>query len=220
MAIRTAITTTLLAVILAGCSVNLRERVETLTTRDVRTAEPHRLEPAPHPAPMVHRTSARRETAVSYEEEPYVLDSGDRLRVGVFGQENLSRDYAVDGGGYISMPLIGAVQARGITTFDLERRIAAKLKAKYVKDPKVTVEVQTYRPFFVLGEVRRPGQFPYVNGMTVQTAIAIAGGYTDRARKRSVQMTRRIHGTAVERSVPPTYPVRPGDTINVRERFF
>ena len=162
MAIRTAITTTLLALILAGCSVNLKERVASLTTREVRTAEPHRLEPAPQRAPIVHRASARRETAVSYEEEPYELDSGDRLRVGVFGQENLSRDYAVDGGGYISMPLIGAVQARGITTFDLERRIAAKLKAKYVKDPKVTVEVQTYRPFFVLGEVRRPGQFPYV----------------------------------------------------------
>lgn len=217
MLMRIALIATALSMALMGCSVNLKETVQSLTTREVRTATPQRLDPPP---PMVHRASARRKQPIAYDEEPYELNSGDRLRIGVFGQENLSRDYAVDGGGFISMPLIGAVEARGLTTFDLENRIAGKLKAKYVKDPKVTVEVQTYRPFFVLGEVRRPGQFPYVNGMTVQTAIAIAGGYTERAKKRSVQMTRRVRGTAVERTVPPTYPVRPGDTINVRERFF
>ena len=154
------------------------------------------------------------------ESQPYRLDSGDRLRIVVFGQENLSRSYSVDGGGFISMPLIGATRARGSTTFELERRIAGKLRTKYVKDPKVTVEIQDYRPFFILGEVRRPGQFPYVNGMTVRTAVAIAGGYTERARESKVKLTRRINGHETTIKVPDSHSVRPGDTIYVKERFF
>jgi polysaccharide export outer membrane protein len=151
---------------------------------------------------------------------PYRLDSGDRLRVVGFDQENLSRTYSVDGSGHISMPLIGAVRARGATTYELEERIAAKLRDEYVKDPKVTVEIQTYRPFFILGEVREPGQFPYVNGMTVQTAVAIAGGYTERAREGKVKLTRHVDGRSAEFTVPGNYRVRPGDTIYVEERLF
>ncbi len=151
---------------------------------------------------------------------PYTLDSGDKLRITVFGEQNLSRSYSVDGSGYISMPLIGAVMARGVTTYELERRIADELKHKYVKDPKVTVEVETYRPFFILGEVKKPGQYPYVNGMTVQTAVAIGGGFTERAKKRAVQITRRISGQPVTFNAPDNAPVRPGDTVNVMERFF
>jgi polysaccharide export outer membrane protein len=160
----------------------------------------------------VHRASAAG--------SPYKLDSGDRLRVTVFGQKNLSRSYPVDAGGFISMPLIGAVEARGISTFQLEERIARSLKRKYVKDPKVTVEVETSRPFFILGEVRNGGQYSYVADMTVQTAVAIAGGFTPRARKRSVQITRRINGATVTQKVPASWKVQPGDTITVKERFF
>ncbi len=151
---------------------------------------------------------------------PYTLDSGDRLRVTVFGQRNLSRIYPVDAGGFISMPLIGAVEARGISTFQLEERIRRSLKRKYVKDPKVTVEVETNRPFFILGEVRNGGQFPYVADMTVQTAVAIAGGFTPRAKKRTVQLTRQVNGSTVTRKVPASWKVQPGDTITVKERFF
>ncbi len=151
---------------------------------------------------------------------PYRLDSGDRLRVTVFGQKNLSRIYRVDAGGFISMPLIGAVEARGISTFQLEERIATSLKRKYVKDPKVTVEVETSRPFFILGEVRNGGQYPYVADMTVQMAVAIAGGFTPRAKKRSVQLTRRVNGATVTQNVPASWKVQPGDTISVKERFF
>jgi polysaccharide export outer membrane protein len=151
---------------------------------------------------------------------PYTLGSGDRLRVTVFGQENLSRTYPVDAGGFISLPLIGAVEARGVSTFELEGRIASALKQKYVKDPKVTVEVETHRPFFILGEVRNGGQYPYVAGMTVQTAVAIAGGFTARAKKRSVQLTRQVNGATVNQTVPATWKIRPGDTITVKERFF
>ncbi len=191
------------ATALSGC--NLRTKFNDVMRQ---TSSAMRLTPsAPRQAPMAQAAG------------PYTLDSGDVLRVNVFGQENLSRQYSVDGSGYISMPLIGAVRASGSTSFQLEKKIAAQLKKNYVKDPKVTVEVATYRPFFILGEVRQPGQFPYVNGMTVQNAVAIARGYTERARERKVQLTRRIQGRDVKMTVPRDYPIRPGDTIYVMERF-
>lgn len=151
---------------------------------------------------------------------PYMLDSGDRIRIFVYGQPNLSRIYTVDGGGFISMPLIGAVKTRAETTFDLERAITVQLAAKYVKDPKVSVEVATYRPFYILGEVRTSGQYPYVSGMTVQTAVAIAGGYSERASERKVIITRRVNGVTEKLRVAPDMPVLPGDTIHIQERFF
>ncbi len=151
---------------------------------------------------------------------PYLLDTGDRVRVQVYEQTELSRVYSVDGGGKIAMPLIGAIRARGLTTETLARRIAAALGRKYLKDPKVTVEVQTYRPFYILGEVRNAGKYPYVNGMTVETAVAIAGGYTERANERRIRITRRKGDTVYRAYVSPDFPVRPGDTLKVVERFF
>ena len=106
----------------------------------------------------------------------YTLDSGDQIRFIVFGQQNLSNVYSVSGA--VAMPLIGPVRARGLTTFELSSQIARKLARKYVKDPKVTVEVATYRLFFILGEVNRPGQYPYVSAMTVEAAAAIASTST------------------------------------------
>ena len=158
--------------------------------------------------------------AVGDTDAPYLLDSGDRIRVFVYGQPNLSRIYAVDGGGFISMPLIGAVKSRAETTFDLERAITVQLGSKYVKDPKVSVEIATYRPFFILGEVRTAGPYPFVSGMTVQTAVAIAGGYSERASQRRVIVTRRVNGVIERLRVNPDMPVLPGDTINIEERFF
>jgi polysaccharide biosynthesis/export protein len=153
-------------------------------------------------------------------DSPYMLDSGDRIRVFVYGQPNLSRIYAVDGGGFISLPLIGAVKARAETTFDLERAITVQLGSKYVKDPKVSVEIAAYRPFFILGEVRAAGQYPFVTGMTVQTAVAIAGGYSERASERKVVITRRVNGVIDKLRVSPDMVVLPGDTIHIQERFF
>ncbi|ODA68559.1 Polysaccharide biosynthesis/export protein [Methyloligella halotolerans] len=106
--------------------------------------------------------------------DTYRLDSGDELRIVVFGQQNLSRVYAVDGSGYISMPLLGSIRARGLTTRQLAGVIERDLGAEYVKNPKVSVEVQTYRPFYILGEVQRAGKYPYVSGMTVEEAVATA----------------------------------------------
>jgi polysaccharide export outer membrane protein len=151
---------------------------------------------------------------------PYTLASGDKLRVIVFGQDNLSNVYPVDGSGFISMPLIGTVQARGMTTKALEGAIAAKLRAGYLREPQVTVDIDAYRPFFVLGEVVASGQFPYVSGMTVETAVAIAGGFGPRASKSSATLTRQLNGRLYTATVPITEPVRPGDTIVINERYF
>lgn len=152
--------------------------------------------------------------------EPYTLAGGDRLRVIVFGQDSLSNSYAVDGSGRIFMPLIGTVEAQGRTTHVLARAIEEKLRGGYLREPKVSVEVEQFRPFFVLGEVNTSGQFPYVNAMTVQNAVAIAGGYSPRANRAYAEVTRIVNGQVITAAVPPTMPVRPGDTIIVKERYF
>jgi polysaccharide export outer membrane protein len=157
--------------------------------------------------------------AVADEDGPYLLDSNDRLRIFVYGQPSLSRLYTVDHQGMVSVPLIGDVPARGRTTRSLARAIAARLGTQYVKEPQVTVDIAQSRPFFILGEVRNAGQYPYVSGMTVQSAVAIAGGYGDRAYERRVQITRRINGIIEKMDVPPEYVVQPGDTIYVYERW-
>ena len=136
-------------------------------------------------------------------EGPYRLDTGDRLRIFVYGQPNLSRLYVVDQAGKIAVPLIGNVRARGKTTNQLQAAIRSQLGAEYVKDPQVTVDIVQNRPFFILGEVKAGGQFPYVSGMTVETAVAIAGGYTERASERTFRITRRVNGF-VEQIVAPS----------------
>jgi polysaccharide export outer membrane protein len=153
-------------------------------------------------------------------DSPYVLDSGDRLRVVVFGQDGLSNSYAVDAAGKISMPLISEVEARGRTTEELARVIAGRLRAGYVREPHVAVEVDAYRPFFVLGEVTAAGQYAFVNGLTVEKAIAVAGGYSPRAQRNGAVVARVIRGQLVHEAVPLSFPVRPGDTITVEERWF
>jgi polysaccharide export outer membrane protein len=175
--------------------------------------------PPPNPLPLTPEAAAY-SGAPANPYGTYRLDSGDRLRIIVFGQDNLSRVYSVDTSGSVSLPLIGTVRARGLSTVQLSIDIEAELRRKYIKDPKVSVEVEAYRPFFILGEVRRPGQYPYVNAMTVEGAVAIAEGYTERAKKRMVRLTRKFGGINSTVMVPTDYPVQPGDTIYVLERFF
>jgi len=158
--------------------------------------------------------------AVADTDGPYLLDTGDRLRIFVYGQPNLSRLYSVDHAGLITFPLIGNVAARGRTIYDVQRTIKARLGQEYVKDPHVTVDVHQNRPFFILGEVRAAGQYPYVNGMTVETAVAIAGGFTERASERKFRISRRINGMVEVIDAPSDYVVQPGDTVRVYERFF
>lgn len=149
---------------------------------------------------------------------PYTLDSGDKLRVMVYGQDGLTTSYAVDAAGNITLPLIGAVPARGRTTATLSTAIADRLRQGYLREPHVAVEVEAYRPFFILGEVTYPGQYPYVANMTVETAVAIAGGFGPRAYRRTVDVSRPSEQVRFKAPVDAT--LRPGDTVVVAERWF
>ena len=153
-------------------------------------------------------------------EGAYTLDSGDKLRVVVFGQDGLTNSYSVDAAGAITMPLIGAVPARGKTTAELSSAIGARLRQGFIREPHVAVEIEAYRPFFILGEVIAPGLYPYVPNMTVETAVAIAGGFTPRAFRWDAEISRSQSGVTGRQKVPLIAQVRPGDTITISERWF
>jgi polysaccharide export outer membrane protein len=203
------------AAALSGCN---RSAIPGLTTPGYALATPAPL-PSPGPLPLTPPVNGVQGVPAN-PYGAYRLDSGDRVRVTVFGQDNLSRVYNVDATGSVAMPLIGPVRARGSTPVQLSMDIEEELRRKYIKDPKVSVEIETYRPFFILGEVNKPGGYPYVNGMTAEGAVAIAEGYSERARKRMVRLTRRFNGVNSTVMVPTDYPVQPGDTIYVLERIF
>jgi polysaccharide export outer membrane protein len=153
-------------------------------------------------------------------EVPYRLGPGDKLRITVFNQPTLTSTYAVDASGNVTMPLIGAVPAAQASPADLKRLIEAKLGKDYLREPNVSVEVEGYRPFFIFGEVNQAGQYAYVAGMTVEQAVAIAGGFTPRARQSSVELARRDDAGVARVDVPMTTIIRPGDTVFVHERWF
>src|SRR5579862_4435665 len=182
-----------------------------------RYAYPAVAAPVASPAPVYNSAATPVPASAITPQSPYTLDSGDRLRVVVFGQDGLSNSYLVDASGHIAMPLIGSVRARGLTTDELSNRIGDKLRQGYVKEPHVAVEVEAYRPFFILGEVTQPGQYPYVANMTVETAVAIAGGFTPRGYKQYVVISRNYGGQAYRFKTPITAQIQPGDTIQVEE---
>jgi len=152
--------------------------------------------------------------------QPYALDSGDRLRVTVFDQPGLSNTYTVDQAGYIAFPLIGQVPARGRTLQQLSGQIAQKLRQGYIRDPDVSIDVDRYRSVYIMGEVGQPGQYSYVPGMTIQNAIAVAGGFSSRANQSNADVTRKINGHVMTGRVGISDPVLAGDTIYIRERLF
>ncbi len=150
----------------------------------------------------------------------YRLGPGDEIRVMVYGHTDLSGEFEVDGMGRVSLPLIQEVNAEGLTPRELEQAITDKLKPDFLKNPKVSVDVLNYRPFYIFGEVKKPGSYAYVNGMTVVNAIAMAGGYTYRAKENNVLI---IRAKDVDREKNPAdhdTMVLPGDVIEVPERFF
>jgi polysaccharide export outer membrane protein len=167
------------------------------------------------PIPMAYAEPA----AIKYD-AAYHLDAGDKLRVVVYGQEGLTNTYAIDAGGSITMPLIGSVPARGRTPAGLAAQISARLRGGFIRDPSVAVEIEAYRPFFILGEVAAPGQYPYVPNMTVESAVAIAGGFSPRARRDSVTLTHTDESGTGRFVVPPATSLSPGDTVLVGERWF
>jgi polysaccharide export outer membrane protein len=151
----------------------------------------------------------------------YRLGSGDRVRITVFGQQDLTGEYLVDGTGMLAFPLIGRVPAGNATAAELAQTIAKRLEPDYVRNPNISIEVLTYRPFYIVGEVKQPGSYPYVSGMSVINAIALAGGFTYRARESSFYLTRaNKDGSKARVEAAPETPVQPGDVITVRERYF
>jgi len=215
--VRAAILCLLTALALAGCMRRSAPvaAVEPRGDLDSFAYGPsYRMAPAPAavayataPTPMVHDAA-------------YRLDAGDKLRVVVYGQEGLTNTYAIDAGGSITMPLIGAVPARGRTPAGLAAQIAAKLRNGYIREPSVAVEIEAYRPFFILGEVAAPGQYPYVPNMSVESAVAIAGGFSPRARRDRVTLTHIDNSGSSRTVVPLGTALGPGDTVLVGERWF
>lgn len=150
----------------------------------------------------------------------YQLGPGDRIVVTVFGHEDLSGEFELDGQGRIALPLIGEVALSRQTLRQAEQLVVASLKPDYLVNPRVSIQVTNYRPFYILGEVNRPGSYPYVNGLTVVQAVAIAGGYTYRARETRVNVQRAGDPKGSKRPAAPTTIVLPGDVINVPQRYF
>ncbi|MBL4596800.1 MAG: polysaccharide export protein [Robiginitomaculum sp.] len=150
----------------------------------------------------------------------YRLGSGDQLRIIVFGEEDLSGEFVVNGSGQVSLPLVGEVDAAGKTVRELQLGIATRLREGYLTDPRVSAEVLNFRPFYILGEVTAPGEYPYLSGLTVMNAVATAEGFTYRADTRKVFIKRAgAVGEQVYNLTTET-PVQPGDTIRIAERFF
>jgi polysaccharide biosynthesis/export protein len=146
----------------------------------------------------------------------YRLGAGDKLHVQVLGAEELTGDYSVGDNGTVSSPLIGDVKAAGLTRSQLEREMERKLAQGYLKNPKVSVTILAYRPFYIYGEVTKPGEYPYASGMRVMSAVATAGGYTYRANENYVVVTR----DGQEHKAAPNAPIQPDDVIRVPERYF
>lgn len=174
-------------------------------------------EESPSGLPSTRVAAATPSSAAGAE---YVLGTGDRIKLTVYGEEDLSGEYEVSSNGVIALPLVGSVEAAGKTVRAFEGAVRAKLAAGYLHDPRVNAMVTNYRPFFILGEVTKPGSYPYVNGMTVLNAIALAGGYTYRASTSKVVIVHASDPAKTETPAREDDVVMPGDIIRVPERFF
>jgi polysaccharide export outer membrane protein len=169
------------------------------------------------PSPVSEGSPAATEADAQFE---YHLGAGDKLRIVVFGEDSLSGEFFVSGGGKVSLPLIGDVDATGLTIPQLQKAIEQKLADGYLKQPQVSAEVENYRPFYILGEVMKPGEYPYTNGLTVLNAVATAEGFTYRADTRKVYIKRATSLGETQMPLTTATPVLPGDTIRIGERFF
>jgi polysaccharide export outer membrane protein len=150
----------------------------------------------------------------------YVLGPNDRVRLKVYGEPDIAGEYEVDNNGNVSIPLAGRIRAAGLTTRQLERSIASALSKGIVRDPRVNVEVALYRPYYILGEVKKGGEYPYRLGLTVMDAVASAGGFTYRANENKVYLRRSGAGAEEVYALDAPVPIFPGDNIRIPERYF
>ena len=163
--------------------------------------------------------NARPATYLVETKGPYALDTGDMVRVTVYGEAELTKSYKVDDGGAISLPLVGPVPVRGLTTQQAAANVTAALADGYIREPSVAMEIEQYRPFFIQGAIKTAGQFAYVYGMTVRAAISTAGGFSDTADRSRAIVYRRQGKEMVKGSVGLDFPIYPGDTVVISERW-
>ena len=152
--------------------------------------------------------------------QEYRLGSSDQLRITVFGEPELSGEYLIDGTGTVSLPLIGDIDALNLSVREFQNRIEERYADGYLREPRVNAEVMNYRPFYILGEVRAPGEYPYSNGLTILNAVATAGGFTYRANENFILIKSADDSEEYRVKLEPGTKVLPGDTIRVIERFF
>lgn len=190
-------------------------------TQGAAPSQPLNQRSAPNTTSTAASAQPSGRSAALRADDSYRLGSGDRVRVTVYGQPELTGEYAVDGGGQMSYPLVGQIRAGGLTAHELEQALIGKLSPNYLKNPSISVEVLTYRPFYIVGEVRTPGSYPFVSGMSVLNAVALAGGFTYRARENSFYVTRTAEdGSKNKITAGADATILPGDIITVRERYF
>jgi polysaccharide export outer membrane protein len=199
----------LAASVLAGCASKAESR-----PRATAMSEPSAVESTGANAGAAEANSAQ---ALA---QSYHLGPGDKLRVIVFQEPDLSGEFEVDSAGMVSLPLIEPINAQGMTIREFQDAVAAKLSAGYLVNPRVSAEVLNYRPFYITGEVNRPGEYPYVAGMNILKAIAMAGGTTYRANTKRIYLTRGKEGKETVIEPTPEVIIMPGDFIRVPERFF
>lgn len=169
---------------------------------------------------LVSTITSAQETPAGDADSSYRLGAGDKINIDVFNQPNLTGEYTLDGNGSFSMHLIGKVNAANLTTTELEALLVSKLKPDYLVNPRVSVRMQNFRPFYIMGEVKNPSSYAYVDGMTYLNAVAIAGGYTYRGKKDYVYVIRGDDPKRKELKLDVNKRVRPGDIIRIAERFF
>ena len=170
--------------------------------------------------PQPGATAPTLQSPSTMDDPSYRLGPGDKLQITTFGEASLTGTFEVSGSGYVAIPLVGQVKAQGLSTVEFGHQVEAALREGYLKNPNVSVEVLNYRPFFILGEVNKPGEYPFTNGLTVLNAVATANGFTYRANTRSVFIKRANEAAEHSIDLSPTTPVNPGDTIRVKERYF
>ncbi|MET0374487.1 MAG: polysaccharide biosynthesis/export family protein [Rhizorhabdus sp.] len=158
--------------------------------------------------------------SLGQEQAAYRLGAGDELKVTVYGEESLTGEFAVSGQGSVAFPLLGELQAAGKTVREFEQHLTAGLANGFINNPSVSVEVANYRPYYILGEVARPGEFAFVDGLTVFSAVARAGGFTYRANQSRIHIRHKEGGEEMTYRLDGDTPVQPGDTIRVSERYF
>lgn len=183
-------------------------------------SQPQPVVPTPAQLAAPPQASASPVRAPVINDDNYRLGAGDKLKITVYGEQDLSGEFLVSANGRVQFPLLGEVPAVQLTAQEFAKAMTAELGAKYLRNPKVSIEILNYRPFYIIGEVNKPGGYPYESGLSLQGAVALAGGYTYRAKESDVYIRRM--GSETEASLRVTGQIRiyPGDVVRIPERFF